>query len=154
MDQLNPDNVDTIVIHISDSFYGDVATIQRWHKDRGWADIGYHFVVTNCFPTRYRWDAKRPDLEADGKVHAGRSLEFTGAHVKGHNSHTIGVCMIGKRGGFTSKQIQSAIGLCKLMMDRYPSITEIKGHYEFTDAKSCPDLDMDLFREWYANEVG
>jgi len=148
MRHIDPEEIDTIVIHISDSYYGDVSTIRQWHKDRGWDDIGYHFVITNCFPTRYKWEAKKPDRVFDGKVHTGRSLEFEGAHVQGHNGHSIGICMIGKKGGFTSKEIDSAIGLCKLMMNRFPTIEHVKGHYEFTDQKTCPDLDMDLFREW------
>lgn len=147
MSILDPAAVDTIVIHITDSSWGDVAAVDEWHKDRGWAGIGYHHLITNCFPTRYRFEAKRPDLLSDGVVHIGRSEKYRGAHVKGHNWHSIGVALIGKHGLFTSKQLQSAINLCCELKEKYP-IERILGHFELFEGKTCPDLDMDLFREW------
>lgn len=148
MARLDQEKVDTIVIHITDSSFGDTALVRQWHKERGWADIGYHFLITNCFPTRYRFEAKRPDLASDGTIHAGRSILQRGAHVKGHNWHSIGIAMVGKRGVFTSKQLEAAIGLCANLKKQYPTITTILGHYELDDNKTCPDLDMDMFREW------
>lgn len=147
MRRLDPDRVDTIVIHITVSDYGDVETVDRWHKDRGWEAIGYHFLITNCFPSRKRWELKRPDPSSDGVGYTGRSTEFAGAHVKGHNSHSIGVAMVGKKGAFTSKQLDQAVKICIQMKKDFPNITKIVGHFELFDGKSCPDLDMDLFRE-------
>lgn len=146
MNLLIPEHVDTIVIHITDSNYGDVETIDRWHKDLGWDMIGYHFLVTNCYPTYESWIAGTPDLSLDGAVFEGRPEEYSGAHVKGHNWHTLGVAMVG-RGGVTSRQLDSTIMLCAELRDRFP-IEEVKGHNEFTSSKTCPDLDMDLFRSW------
>ena len=152
MRQLDPNNVDTIVIHITVSFYGDVMTIDRWHRDRGWSAIGYHYLITNCFPSKKRWELKRPDPSMDGAVHEGRSIEFAGAHVKGHNWHSVGVALVGKNGAFTSRQLESAIRLCKELKHRFPKINTIVGHFELFDGKSCPDLDMDLFREMVTAE--
>lgn len=52
--------------------------IQRWHLDRGWATIGYHFVVS-----------------PSGRIFAGRPVDRLGAHVAGHNAGTVGVCLMG-----------------------------------------------------------
>jgi len=148
MTRLYQDKIDTIVIHITDSKYGDVSTIDQWHKERGWSGCGYHFVITNCFPTRYRYDTKHPILESDGKLHVGRLTNIQGAHVRGHNRHSIGVALVGRRGLFTSKQIETAIRLCETLKKQYPTISKILGHYELDDKKTCPDLDMDVFREF------
>ena len=71
-----------IIVHCADTPEGrDVRTaeIKRWHtEERGWSDIGYHWVV-----------------ELDGSLHAGRPEEVSGAHCKGHNSDSIGICYVG-----------------------------------------------------------
>ena len=36
-----------IIIHCSDSEFGDAALIDKWHKERGWTGIGYHYVILN-----------------------------------------------------------------------------------------------------------
>ena len=67
-----------IIIHCSATREGrdyTVADIDRWHRERGFFCIGYHFVI-------YR----------DGSIHVGRSVEEVGAHCKGHNTVSIGVC--------------------------------------------------------------
>ena len=70
-----------IIIHCSatkeDKDY-TVADIDRWHRARGFRKIGYHFVI-------YR----------NGDIHVGRSLSEIGAHCKGHNAISIGICYIG-----------------------------------------------------------
>ena len=134
------------------SDYGDVETVDRWHKEKGWSGIGYHFLITNCFPSRKRWETKRPDVSADGVVYEGRPITSAGAHVKGHNWHSIGVALVGKKGAFTSKQLLSAVQLCKQLKEEFPGINKIVGHYELFDGKTCPDIDMDLFRELVLEE--
>ena len=70
-----------IIIHCSATKEGrnfTVADIDRWHRERGMRCIGYHFVI-------YR----------DGSIHVGRAIEEVGAHCKGHNSISIGICYIG-----------------------------------------------------------
>ena len=152
MKPLDSEKIDTIVIHITVSDYGDVATIDQWHKARKWDMIGYHYLITNCFPTRYRWEAKKPDLNSDGRLHKGRPIEFQGAHVRGHNDHTIGMAIVGKKGAFTSRQLETAARFCRELKVEYPTITNIVGHFELFEGKSCPDLDMDHFREVVAAE--
>jgi hypothetical protein len=55
-----------------------VREIQRWHRQRGFATIGYHFVVS-----------------PSGRIFRGRPLDRLGAHVQGHNPGTVGICLMG-----------------------------------------------------------
>lgn len=147
MNPLDPEKVDTLVIHITVSDFGDVATVTKWHKEKGWETIGYHYLITNCFPTRHYWELKKPNLESDGKVHLARPTVFQGAHVQGHNWHSIGIALVGKGGAYTSKQIEAAVSLCRDLKAKYPKISKIVGHFELFDGKTCPDLDMSFFRK-------
>jgi hypothetical protein len=52
--------------------------IQRWHLDRGWATVGYHFVLSPA-----------------GRIFRGRPVDRLGAHVLGHNVGTVGICLMG-----------------------------------------------------------
>src|SRR5688572_22456707 len=52
--------------------------IQRWHLDRGWATVGYHFVIS-----------------PGGRIFRGRPVDRLGAHVLGHNGGTVGICLMG-----------------------------------------------------------
>ena len=74
--------IDKIIIHCAATPEGrDVKTetIKSWHvKGNGWSDIGYHFVI-----------------ELDGVVKTGRPLHRAGAHTKGHNATSIGICYVG-----------------------------------------------------------
>ena len=93
-----------IVIHCSDSTWGTSEDINRWHLERGWDGIGYHYVITNG-------RAKSTDSykeQDDGSIEKGRPVEKTGAHVRGHNSDSIGVCLIGTH-WFTSRQLYKSL---------------------------------------------
>jgi N-acetylmuramoyl-L-alanine amidase len=120
--------------------------IDRWHKARGWKGIGYHFVV-----------------DRNGDIAKGRDLNTVGAHVKGHNTGTIGVCLVGGqwpdgRWGLKSDSFsdhftpQQDAALRKLLTDlceAHPSINHIKGHNDYTDQKGCPSFDVN---EWLKDE--
>jgi len=82
--------IDTIVIHQSDSAFGTASLIDERHRARGWSGIGYHRVILNGWVTETEF---RP--ECDGMIQAGRALECVGAHVRGHNETSIGICLIG-----------------------------------------------------------
>ena len=126
--------IDKIIIHCSATPEGrdyTVADIDRWHKQRGWQDIGYHYVV-------YR----------DGSVHPGRPVEQIGAHTSGHNSNSVGVCYIGgcAADGKTPKDTRTPAqraalrDLVELLQAEHPGAT-IHGHREFA-AKACPCFDV------------
>jgi N-acetylmuramoyl-L-alanine amidase len=109
-----------------------VADIRAWHKQRGWSDIGYHFVV-------YR----------DGRIMAGRPIGQIGAHVTGHNTGTIGCCYVGgvSKDGKTAKDTRTAaqrasmLWLTQQLIGKYPGIRKVSGHNQYA-AKACPSFDV------------
>ena len=150
--------INNIVIHCSDSNFGDAALIDKWHKANGWMSpdgksIGYHYVILNGMPA-----VGKPDPKLDGVIQAGRTLDNdqwvetneVGAHALGFNKNSIGICLIGGQGGskaaFTVNQYFSLL----LMVGRWKQqIRDLKvlGHNETGAAKACPVANMDLFRE-------
>lgn len=125
--------IDKIIVHCSATAEDKdftVADITRWHKARGWRTIGYHFVV-------YR----------DGSIHEGRSLAEQGAHCKGQNAHSIGVCYIGgcaadgktPKDTRTTAQRKALVELLRRLKAQFPKAA-IHGHRDFA-AKACPSFD-------------
>lgn len=126
--------IDKIIIHCSATPEGrdyTVADIDRWHKQRGWNGIGYHYVI-------YR----------DGSVHTGRKVETMGAHCTGQNANSIGICYIGglAENGKTPKDTRTPAqktalrNLVERLKTEYPTAT-IHGHREFAN-KACPCFDV------------
>jgi len=79
-----------IIVHHSESEGGDVDFLRYCHvHDNKWKDVGYHYVITN--------GKKHGDWKAgmDGMIQEGRPVEMVGAHAKGANSDSIGICVIG-----------------------------------------------------------
>jgi N-acetylmuramoyl-L-alanine amidase len=73
--------INYIVIHCAatkPSMDVPIERVRKWHLDRGWSDIGYHYYITR-----------------DGKIHKGRDLSVIGAHVSGYNKNSIGICYEG-----------------------------------------------------------
>lgn len=121
-------DINEIIIHCSDSdvkAHDNVKTIRKWHKARGFSDIGYHFVVTK-----------------EG-IKAGRPVAIQGAHCKGHNNNTIGICVTG-RDWFTIKQMNNLTQLVDLLKMIYP-IEKVSPHYKYNTEKSCPNFQHELF---------
>ncbi len=118
-----------IIIHCSatpESRNVTVEEIREWHKDRGFNDIGYHYVI-----------------DLDGEVHAGRSIEKPGAHCARHNTHSIGICYVGGTDAHgipkdtrTPEQKESLRNLVYELSLKYLEAT-IHGHNDFSD-KDCP----------------
>ena len=125
-------SIDKIIVHCSATREGQHVTVQQirqWHLQRNFADIGYHYVVY-----------------LDGSVHKGRPLEKAGAHCKGHNAHSIGICYVGglDRSGNpkdtrTAAQKAALLSLIRELMQRFPRAT-VHGHREFAN-KACPCFD-------------
>ena len=125
--------IDKIIVHCSATPEGkdySVDTIRKWHLQRGFSDIGYHYII-------YR----------DGSIHTGRDESVIGAHCKGHNSNSIGVCYIGgcasdgktPKDTRTTEQKQSLVKLLKELKAKYPKAS-IHGHRDFS-SKACPSFD-------------
>jgi len=136
-----------IIIHCTDSEWGNIEIIDSWHRARGWDEIGYHFLVGNAYPTYLNLKNRRPQMEHDGMILEGRPIEKMGAHCRGHNLDSIGIALIGIN-TFSKSQIKSLVQLIKFLMKQYElQITDVYGHYEFDARKSCPNMDMNYFRE-------
>lgn len=131
--------IDKIIIHCSATKEGDeisAATIDKWHKDRGWSGIGYHYIVS-----------------LNGNIEYGRPVIMQGAHVKDHNKGSIGICYIGglddhldPKDTRTEAQKESLLDLVKTLKRLHPEAT-IHGHNEFA-AKACPCFNVE---EEYCN---
>lgn len=126
-------NIDKIIVHCSATPRGrevTVGEIDSWHRDRGFRQIGYHYVVY-----------------LDGSVHPGRPEEMAGAHCLGQNSGSIGVCYVGgvEADGKTPAdtrtyaQRDSLRTLLRSLRKRYPR-ARIFGHRDFAP-KACPSFD-------------
>ena len=125
--------IDKIIIHCSATPEGKpftVADIDRWHRDRGWQGIGYHYVVY-----------------LDGSIYKGRSEEIIGAHCSGQNAHSIGICYIGgldasgkAKDTRTPAQRKALHELVSDLKTRYPAAT-IHEHNEFAN-KDCPCFNV------------
>ena len=99
--------------------------IRRMHKARGWADIGYHYVV-----------------RLDGTIENGRDVDKIGAHVSGHNANSIGVVYVGgldnqgkAKDTRTENQKNALLNLLLDLRQLYPN-ARISGHRDFS-----PDLN-------------
>lgn len=128
---------DFIAIHCSatrPSMAVDVDDIRKWHKAKGWEDVGYHYVITRT-----------------GQVQRGRSEEKVGAHVEGHNGRSLGICLVGgvaeddfrkPENNFTPSQFASLRDLLTSLKKRYPK-AKIQGHRDFPNVKkACPSFDV------------
>jgi len=129
-------HIDLLVIHCADTYKRMLVgakEITRWHLDRGWSDCGYHFII-NRF----------------GTVETGRNLDRIGAHVKGHNTGSIGICLVGGRSdndkpedNFTAEQKKTLAALIINLQIEHPDV-DIKGHNELS-VKSCPNFSVKKF---------
>jgi N-acetyl-anhydromuramyl-L-alanine amidase AmpD len=78
------ESIERIVIHHSATETGNASCFRVLHRMiNGWNDIGYHFVIGNG------------SFSTDGEIEQGRSLPFRGAHAKGGNENSIGICLVG-----------------------------------------------------------
>ncbi|MDZ7831646.1 MAG: N-acetylmuramoyl-L-alanine amidase [Desulfobacterales bacterium] len=138
-------DIKKIIIHCSDSDWGSVAEIDRWHVARGFDMIGYHYVITNgCVAYN---DAYDPDY--DGMTRQGRRLDQVGAHCRGENYDSIGICLIGRH-HFTARQLCQSLPdlLCSLFdIKTLTSIDQIYGHADFNPHKTCPNINTRTLRQ-------
>ena len=100
---------------------GDAQSIHSLHLNRGYTGIGYHFYVRK-----------------DGSVYRGRPIDVVGAHCKGENARSIGVCFEGNFENETMSDVQIKAGqqLVSYLKGLYPN-AEIKKHKDL-GSTSCP----------------
>ena len=124
--------IDKIIVHCADTPEGrDVRAeeIRRWHKAKGWNDIGYHYVI-----------------DIDGTIEAGRDIAIAGAHTQGQNATSIGICYVGgcdtkmqPKDTRTEAQKESLRLLIKFLKSKYKD-AKVFGHRDFAQ-KACPCFD-------------
>ena len=126
-------NVDKVIVHCTATPEGRHTTVEdvrRWHLDRGWSDIGYHFLVY-----------------LDGTVHEGRPLEIQGAHCRGQNKNSIGIAYVGgidkvnfkPKDTRTDEQKEALVDMLEFFKIAHPEAV-IYGHRDFAN-KACPSFD-------------
>ena len=118
-----------VIIHCSDSSYGNAALITQWHTmpvpvGRGWSAIGYHYVILNG-----RLGAFKHHSYFDGHIETGRpldddkdfELDEIGSHAFGYN-RAVGICMIGLSGTFTDAQLRALTSLINRLRSQFKEI--------------------------------
>ena len=139
-----PRDITEIIIHCTatrSNWYADkpvedvVAELTRWHvEDNKWSDCGYHYVV-----------------HTDGTVGSARPIEKSGAHCRGRNRSSIGVSLVGGRGGckddkfldnYTKAQDEALRVLIGDLKQKHSGIYKISGHNEYA-SKACPCFSVD-----------
>lgn len=102
--------------------------IRKWETNNGFSDIAYHYVI-----------------ERDGTIKFGRDINVAGAHTKGKNKNSIGICYVGginknskATDNRTVKQKESLIKLLEKLKSMYNlTDSDIAGHYKYA-SKPCP----------------
>lgn len=158
-----PDKIKYLIIHTSDSKWGSVEVVRKWHTDppplgRGWQDIGYQYLITNGFLDYQSLKNNKRDPASDGKLWPGRDLdhdgdveEELGAHCVGFNDKSLGICLIGSDGAYTPAQMARLYATCIKLCAKYGiPVSNVLGHYETengrSQGKTCPDIEMKQFR--------
>ena len=137
---MSPESVKYIAIHCSatpPTADIDWRTIDRWHREKGWLRIGYHYVI-----------------KRDGTIQpTSRRVTQAGAHVEGFNNVSLGICLIGgvdakgkAENNFTEDQMQALAKLIITLRQTGYANATVQGHRDFPDVKKdCPSFDV---REW------
>ena len=126
--------INSIIVHCTATPEGRVETVEsirRMHKAKGWADIGYHYLIG-----------------LNGERWNGRNVNLVGAHCEGYNTNSIGVCYVGgcdknmkAKDTRTDKQKAALIALLKDLRKLYPK-AKIVSHRDLDrKGKACPSFD-------------
>jgi N-acetylmuramoyl-L-alanine amidase len=104
--------------------HDDVSVMRKWHLEKGWADVGYHYFI-----------------KKDGTVQKGRNLELTPSAQKGYNTNSIAICLHGlDKSKFTPEQFKALRIMCFNFNFKYQGKITFHGHCEVS-AKACPVFD-------------
>ena len=125
--------LERIILHCTATRAGEqinVKQIDKWNRDRGWSEIGYHYV-----------------LYADGTIATGRDIRKKGAHVKGHNHDSVGVAYVGgldknktPKDTMTMQQEMAFLHLVNSLRVVFGAMS-VHGHNEYS-SKACPSFDV------------
>ena len=125
--------INKLIVHCSATREGQnvtVDTIRDWHLARGWTDIGYHFYI-----------------DVEGNIQKGRDISKIGAHTKGQNRNSIGICYCGgvevdgktPKDTRTEEQKNSLLAVLRTLKAMYPKAI-IHSHRDYAN-KACPSFD-------------
>ena len=120
---------DLIVLHHAEASSCSAQNIHNWHLSNGWIGIGYHFLVRK-----------------DGSIYAGRPEWALGAHAKGYNDKSIGICFEGKFNKEMMSETQIKVGkeLVEYLKKKY-QITNVKRHSDLM-VTDCPGSNFPFER--------
>ncbi|MEJ1365638.1 MAG: N-acetylmuramoyl-L-alanine amidase [Candidatus Sedimenticola sp. (ex Thyasira tokunagai)] len=137
--------IDKVIVHCSatpsDMDIG-ADVIREWHTiGNGWKDIGYHYVIRRDGSTE-----NGRDMDGDGNVE-----DEIGAHAKGFNRSSIGICLVGgtdsdsrrdAEANYTYAQYSALVMLVQQIKGRHGTDVEVIGHRDLNSAKACPCFDV------------
>lgn len=140
MIKLHSHDINYLVVHCALTMPSSdvkVHDVRKWHLNKGWSDVGYHFFITRS-----------------GELQEGRSVNYQGAHVKGFNGESIGICLAGGMNenanpannppaffNYTFKQLQTLVKLLNNLIQQYPGV-KICGHKDLDRSRTCPGFDV------------
>ena len=143
-----------VIVHCSDSGFGNAVLIDTWHQQRGFLSpdglhIGYHYVILNGQISAYKHHSL-----FDGVIETGRpldddsdmELDEKGAHAFGYNNG-VGICLIGLSGIFSPAQIRSLKYLVRGLRKQYGEL-KVMQHSEVDKKKpQCAGLTPMIMKE-------
>ena len=115
---------DEIILHHAEASHASVEEVNRWHLERGWTGIGYHFYIRK-----------------DGRIYRGRPEWATGAHAQGHNSRAVGICCEGSYMTETmpKAQFDALAALVREEMAKYPGAKVLR--HKDVNSTDCPGVN-------------
>tara|TARA_B110000908_G_C10183028_1_gene416653 strand:+ start:889 stop:1320 length:432 start_codon:yes stop_codon:yes gene_type:complete len=135
--------IEYIVIHCSDSPNGlddrrfdGPGAVNLWHKQKGFDGIGYHFLIDESGESYHG----RPIFPDTGEI-------WNGAHVRGYNTRSIGICLMGSRNFHESQLITLRKEIDFIKSIPQWSKAQLVGHYQLDDKKTCPNFNV---KYWYS----
>jgi len=128
--------INKIIIHCTATIEGkeySVDTIRQWHLQRGFKDVGYHYII-----------------HLDGTIETGRPIQQIGAHCRGQNKNSIGICYVGgldtqlnAKDTRTQEQKESLHKLINDLMKQYNlTYNDVYTHNHFAN-KDCPCFSLE-----------
>lgn len=121
---------------LADTSHHTYEMVDEYHKSLGWEGFGYHYFI-----------------DKSGALKAGRAENYHGAHTKGYNEKSIGICLAGNFDQTmpTEAQIKTLTFLLKDIRTRYTiPVENIVPHRAFAN-KTCYGRRLD--DQWAMNLV-
>lgn len=114
-------STERIILHHAAASQCNVDDIDRWHKQKGYSCIGYHFFI-----------------KKNGTIYRGRQENAVGAHAYQNNYNSIGICFEGdfEKEQMTDTQVEAGKELVAYLKNKY-NISKVQKHSD-VNSTSCP----------------